>query len=222
MRIVSRPSEIVQFIKTDCQIHGRGRKKWWADQLGVAPMMLSHWLSGRRSPSSGHLNDIYSTAEQIKAENQKAHYADILWRHYYDNQAIDPFILRSAAERLMVSKGLPSRLLGLLSWLFEEFRPQAYEFGELPLSALCKNRLGWLYDSAGLKPGFEPHPFKQIQPLLEIGQIDSSNVMEKYLSRQQTSLGKRWHLYDFPLSELKEQLSWRRSKPQNIRESLVF
>lgn len=173
-------------------------------------MMLSHWLSGRRSPSAGHMNHIYLTVEQIKAENQKAYFSDFLWRQYYDNQAIDPFILRSAAERLMVSKGLPSRLLGLLSWLFEEFRPQAYEFAELPLSALCQNRLGWLYESAGLKPGFEPRPFKQIQPLLEFGQIDLSNVLEKYLSGQQTSLGKRWHLYDFPLSELKEQLSWRR------------
>ncbi|MHB8168995.1 MAG: hypothetical protein ACYDET_05015 [Thermoleophilia bacterium] len=184
-------------------------------------MMLSHWLSGRRSPNASHMSDIYLTAEQIKAESQKAYFSDILWRHYYDNQSIHPFILRNAAEQLMASKGLPSRLLCLLSWLFEEFRPQAYEFAELPLSALCQNRLGWLYESAGLNPGFEPRPFKQIQPLLEIGQIDLSNVLEKYLARQQTSLGKRWHLYDFPLSELKEQLSWRRLKPRDIRESSI-
>ena len=221
MRIESELSEILQFVQTDCQIHGRGRKKWWADQLGIPPMMLSHWLAGRRSPSAGHLNDMHFIVEEIKAESQKADFSEFLWRHYYDNWSLDPVILRSVAERLLLSKGLNSRLLALLSWLFEEFSPKPYEIAELPLSALWQNRLGWLYESAGLNPGFEPRLFEQTRPLLEIGPTNLGNRLEKYLTRKQTSLGKRWGLYDCPLNELKEQFNWRQSSRLNTKESLI-
>ena len=218
MRIESKLSEILQFVQYDCQIHGRGRKKWWADQIGIAPMMLSHWLAGRRSPSAGHLNGIHFIAEEIKAESQKADLSEFLWRHYYDNLALDPVILRSVAERLLLSRGLNSRLLALLSWSFEEFSPRQYEIAELPLSALWQNRLGWLYESAGLDPGFEPRLFEQTRSLLEIGPTNSGNRLEEYLTRKQTSLGKRWDLYDCPLNELKEQFNWRRSSRRNTKE----
>ena len=221
MRIETNLSEILQFVQTDCQIHGRGRKKWWADQIGIAPMMLSHWLAGRHSPSAGHLNDIYFITEEIKAENQKSDLSEFLWRHYYDNGVLDPYILRNVAERLLISKGLNSRLLALLSWLFEEFSPKPYEIVELPLSALWQNRLGWLYESAGLNPGFEPRLCRQTQSLLEIGPTDFGNRLDKYLTQKQTSLGKRWDLYDCPLDELKEQINWRRSSRLNTKESLI-
>ncbi len=221
MRIQTNANEVLRFLRTDCQIHGRGRKKWWADRLRVAPMMISHWLAGRRLPSAGHLSAIYFLVEQVKAEKQKAGYSDLLWRHYYDNQEIDPLILRSTAERLLVSKGLSSRLLALLSWLFEKYRPQPYQLIELPLHPLWQNRLGWLHESAGLVPGFEPRALRENGVLLELEPSDFGPAFEKYLAGQQTAFGKKWRLYDCSMDHLKEQLDWRRLSRPNTKESLI-
>ena len=177
MRIQTNANEVLRFLRTDCQIHGRGRKKWWADRLRVAPMMISHWLAGRRLPSAGHLSAIYFLVEQVKAEKQKAGYSDLLWRHY--------------------------------------------QLIELPLHPLWQNRLGWLHESAGLAPGFEPRALRENGVLLELEPSDFGPAFEKYLAGQQTAFGKKWRLYDCSMDHLKEQLDWRRLSRPNTKESLI-
>ena len=113
-----------------------------------------------------------------------------------------------SAEQLMRADGLSTRLLALISWFLEKFPPTS--FNEPPLIPIKRNRLGWLCESAGLEPGFDPAPIKTVTLLeMAVGLNKDNKDLKHYLRNQQTELGKKWRLYDCQLDDLKEKLQWR-------------
>ncbi|HEX21686.1 MAG TPA: hypothetical protein ENH19_03430 [Actinobacteria bacterium] len=201
-------SYIIEYLRRDCDSYGRGRKKWWAQQLDVSNMTLSHWLVGRRQPNAFHMEQIYSIYESVAGNREKKDLADSLWQAYYNEQPIAPIWLWTTAEQLMRADGLSTRLLALISWFLEKFPPTS--FNEPPLIPIKRNRLGWLCESAGLEPGFDPAPIKTVTLLeMAVGLNKDNKDLKHYLRNQQTELGKKWRLYDCQLDDLKEKLQWR-------------
>ena len=213
MRIITKKDTIaiIAFLLQDCQTNGHGRKKWWANRLGVSQMTLSHWVAGRRKPNAAHLNALFVAYEELQSNREKEIWSNLLWQNYYENKAIAPSLLRAIAQRLMKADGLQSRTLALLSWFFAKYAPSHYEPSESLNVSHWNNRLGWLYESAGLQSGLKPSRSNGNGTLLEISTFDNKNghLFRSYLERQQTSLGRKWHLYDCPLDEIKEKLNWR-------------
>lgn len=200
--------DVIEFINRDCKLHGHGRKKWWAENLGVSSMTLSHWLVGRRQPSAKHLENIHILCESVFANNEKSELADSLWQAYYDKKELPAEILKAVCEKLLKSGDLQTRLIALLSYLFEQSKPAPYH--EPPVMNSLRNRLGWLYESANLDAGFKPAKIETTQ-LLELSTAGSGEkkVIKKYLSAQQTELGGRWRVYDCSLDDLKSKLDWQ-------------
>ncbi len=198
----------VEFINRDCEFHGHGRKKWWAENLGVSSMTLSHWIVGRRHPSAKHLENIFILCEAVASNNEKSGLADNLWQAYYEKKELPTEILKAVCENLLRSNGLKTRLLALLSYLFEKSKPSPYS--EPPVIHSWRNRIGWLYESAGLNPGFKPAEI-DTTPLLEISSASTGDMktIKKYLRAHQTELGKKWNVYDCSLNDLKSKLDWQ-------------
>lgn len=171
-------------------------------------MTLSHWLAGRRRPSARRMEHIYFLCETVAADSEKETLVDMLWQAYYEERPVPAALLLVTCEKLLRSSGLKTRTLALLSWLFEREPPPKIS---PPAFAIWRNRLGWLYESAGLKPGFEPAPAEGGN-LLEIStSAGDSRTIKSYLSAQQTLLGKKWNLYDCSLDDLKVKLEWRKT-----------
>lgn len=222
-KLASISIDLIEFIRQDCLTNGHGRQKWWADRLGVSQMMVSHWLNERRKPSALHLNDIYRLNEQIKAEREKGDWLNHLWcAYYFDADFLSP-VIRSIAIRLLTAEGLPVRALALLSWFFERFVTEPQPEHEVPIAPLWRNRLGWLYESSGLNPGYQPKELQETGALLEISKsgVIKGPFIHKYLKSKQTDLGRKWQVYDCSLDEIKEQISWRNNPPQNKSKLLI-
>jgi len=201
-------SNIIEFVNRDCELRGHGRKKWWAENLGVSSMTLSHWIVGRRHPSTKHLENLFVLSESIIADQERTKLADSLWKSYYDKRVIQPEILKVVVENLLRSSCLQPRLLALLVYLFEKTTPSPYS--EPPIMHPLRNRLGWLYESAGLDGGFKPADTETIR-LLELSDTVTGDqkIIKKYLSTDQTELGKKWRVYDCSLGKLKANLDWK-------------
>jgi hypothetical protein len=197
--------ELVKQLKNDCAAHGYGRKKWWADQLGVPPLTLSHWFSGRQNPNGesalGIKNILTMNQQDKKAEEFKGY----LWGSYNRNEIPPPFLASEVVLGVLSKTTLDSRTLALLSVFSEKTKPSF----NLPVSGFLKNRLGWLLEVSGQKSPFTPESSLPAQDILE--NSDRSSGMKKYLRRFQTKLGKKWKLYDCPLKEMKESLPWNRN-----------
>ncbi len=202
---------IIDFVRQDCTERGRGRKKWWANKLGVSQMTLSHWLTGRREPNAAHLNEFYIAYEEFQANKQKTAWSYWLWQNYYENRDIDGVLLKAVALHLIKVDGLSSRTLALLSWCVAKYKMPALEQSEAPYASLWNNKIGWLYESAGLESYFSPVRLSSPGTLLETADFDLQNrtMLRAYFERQQTDLGQKWFLYDCPLDGLKEKLNWR-------------
>jgi hypothetical protein len=200
---------IIDFVRRDCATFGRGRKKWWANKLGVSQMSLSHWLVGRRTPNAAHLNAVFIAHEELQANNEKKIWTNLLWQNYYEHKDFEPSLLRAIAQKLIKADGLQSRTLALLSWMFAKYPPP--DSGQSLNVSRWSNRLGWLYESAGLQSSIEPIEANEVGHLLEISGLDTSagDHWRAYFEDQQTELGRKWHLYDCPLDDLKEELDWR-------------
>lgn len=218
-KVYKQKLALIEYMYQDCLQHGYGRKKWWAEKLNVSPMMISHWIAGRRNPNASHFNEIYIAIEEIIASQQKVVWSDFLWKRYYENNKISDSLLFNIVENLLKSEGLPTRLLALLSWFFENntIKPCL----QPPVVSLWKNRLGWLYESAKRKPGFSSSKLKKTGTLLEISTPDmlEEKYFKEYLLSKQTNLGHKWQLYDCSLDTIKEQLNWRHQL--NIKKSLA-
>ena len=206
---------IIDFVRQDCAEWGRGRKKWWALKLCVSQMTLSHWLTGRREPNAAHLNDIYITYEEFQANKQKAVWSNWLWQNYYENRDLDGILLKTVALHLVKADGLSSRTLALLSWCVAKYKVPPLEQSETLYASLWHNKIGWLYESAGLKSHLTPVWLRAPGTLLETAKFDLQNhtMLRLYFERQQTDLGQKWFLYDCLLDNLKEKLSWRQQNP---------
>ena len=211
MRIYSQNGNIaiVEFLRRDCETNERGRKKWWADKLGVSPMMLSHWLVGRRRPNAAHISKLFFAYEELKASKEREAWSTWLWQNYYDNKDVAPALLKNVAQSLMKADGLQSRTLALLSWFFSKSKPMPFAQSEILNVGIWNNKIGWLYESAGLQSDLKPERANGSAMLLDVSSFERSDHFYSYLERQQTELGRKWRLYDCPLDELKEKLDWR-------------
>ncbi len=204
-------SAIIDFMRRDCAGKGHGRKKWWAERLGVSQMTLSHWFVGRRKPNAAHWNTLFTVSEELQANNEKEMWSNWLWQKYYDNREIEPILLKQVAKNLMKTNGLQSRVLALLSWFFTKLEPPLIEQSDFFGVSRWQNKMGWLYESAGLESDLKPARLSKPGTVLDMSNLDISNsdVYRSYLESQQTDLGRKWQLYDCALDELKEKLDWR-------------
>lgn len=206
---ISRP--LIDFVRNDCEARGRGGKKWWASKLEVSQMTLSHWLVGRREPNAFHMSAFYIAFEESQANKEKAAWTNWLWQNYYENRELDPALLKAVALQLVKADGLQSRTWALLSWYLAKYGASPFKETELLAATRWSNKVGWLYESAGLEVHVEPIRSSAPGMILDIAVLDlpRGDKYRSYLERQQTALGKKWFLYDCPLERLKEKLSWR-------------
>ncbi len=213
MRIIEQDSSVamIDFMRQDCANTGHGRKKWWANKLSVSQMTLSHWLVGRRTPSASHWNTFFIISEELQANNEREMWSNWLWKNYYDNSGIEPILLKQVAKNLLKTDGLQSRVLALLSWFFAKYEPPPLEQSEFFGASQWRNKMGWLYESAGLQSNLKPIGLNEPETLLDVSNLDlsDSDVARSYLKGQQTELGRKWQLFDCSMETLKDKLDWR-------------
>ncbi len=193
-------NSIVQSLQKDCEANGRGRKKWWAEQLGVPALTLSHWLAGRQKPRGENAVAIYQSLEQIKEKQHKKKWVDCLWDCYYSGQEIPLPLLPLLILEILSLSVFEVRTLALVSRMIERKKP---DFPE-PESARLKNILGWLLTVSGQKPSFSPVRHEPVQNILKYS--TSSEKLKKYFKGFQTAAGKKWRVLDCPLQSLKDSL----------------
>ena len=189
-------NELVKKLNRDCIQHGYGRKKWWADQLKVPPLTLSHWLAGRQSPSGTHALRILSILNQSKIDRSAEKWGQYLWDCYYQHQPLLINLLPDIILNVLSKSTIDSRTLALLSY-FVEKNPLSFEVPEDPH---LKNRLGWLLESSKKKAFFKPVKSSGNQSILN---LPDSPLTKKLLRRHQTSVGKKWKIYDCSLAKLR-------------------
>lgn len=187
-------------LKQDCFIKGYGRKTWWAEQLGIPPLTLSHWLAGRQRPNGQHTLRIKEILDQEERDKQLEVWEDYLWDCYYGGQAIPTKILPAVILQVLSISSVDSRTLALLSRTVERERPTF----DIPESGEFRNRLGWLLEVSEHKVPFLPDRSIKTQALLSLS--SQSSGMKRYLNHYQTPSGKKWRIYDCPLDSLKRSL----------------
>ena len=193
-------NSLIQKLKADCDSVGYGRKKWWADQLGIPPLTLSHWLGGRQRPNGQHVFIIKEFFDQKEDDKKFTVWKEFLWGSYYTGKSVPQEILPIILLEILSSSRLDSRTLALLSRYIERESPKF----DVPESGKLRNRLGWLLEISGQKALFSPDKSVRNSTLLKIS--DKSRELKKYLHQYQTPLGKKWHLADCPLDEIKKSL----------------
>lgn len=191
---------VVERLKKDCTTHGYGRKTWWARQLGVPPLTLSHWLAGRQKPNGRNSLKISEAFKHVQEESHKKAWKEYLWDAYYTGQPIPEKILPLIILEILSRSSLDSRTAALLSHFIERAHPDI----PTPDTPELRNRLGWLLEMTGLKPTFAPDRSAGLQTLLKL--FPRSRQLKKYLRRYQTRWGRKWYLYDCPLETLKASL----------------
>jgi len=187
-------------LKSDCSHHGYGRKKWWADQLGIPPLTLSHWLAGRQRPNGKNALGIRNILKQGEDDERRTIWKEYLWESYYGGEKISGKILPLVILEILSLSTLDSRSLGLLSRLVEQERPSF----PIPHRGPLKNRLGWLLEISGQKTSISPDRSVPNQSLLP-SSLQSASLAKHFL-RFQTNLGKKWRVFDCPLGSIKASL----------------
>lgn len=198
----------LSFLKENSLEYGYGRKKWWAEQIGVPQLTISHWLAGRQYPNAKNIKKIQETIAKIKASHTSMVWQDHLWEMYYQKFELSSEFLKLLTFQILQIDEIDARTLALLSLYIEKLAPDF----EVPDNHLLKNKLGWLLQTAGIKPNFKPSDFKGTAPLVKLDLLNKKSKMAvKYLKSQQTRLGKYWQLYDCPINHIKEKFIWRQS-----------
>lgn len=123
---------------------------------------------------------------------------DYLLDIYYDDRKINNKILAEEITKIMSVEIIDPRTLGFLSFMI--MTRDISEFGA-PYS-LLQNRLGWLLEVSGKCPCFKPAKSKTM-PLVDIGESYDEPKAIAYLKCIQTSLGKRWHVYDSDIKDIR-------------------
>lgn len=193
-------SPLLEELKKDLTQHGYGRRKWWADRLGIPPLTLSHWLADRQRPNGKNALAIRNILGQLEDDERRAIWKEYLWESYYSGEKIPKRILPVLILEILSLSTLDSRSLSLLSRLVEKERPRF----PIPSQGRLKNRLGWLLAVSGQAVPFAPDLSLPSQSLLP-SSLQSSQL-EKYFRRFQTGLGKKWRIYDCPLDSIKASL----------------
>ncbi len=193
-------NSIIENLQKDCNFHGYGRKKWWANQLGIPPLTLSHWLAGRQKPNARHSMFIHEIFQQNEKEKELQIFKEYFWDCYYQGKPVPPKIFPAILLQILSSSLLDSRTLALLSRLVEKNQPTF----EIPESGKIKNRLGWLLEISGQPTPFPVDRSINTQTLLHL----STKIphFKKYSQQYQTQVGKKWRVYDVPLNTLKQSL----------------
>ncbi len=191
--------DLLRQIKSDCAHYGYGRKKWWADQLGVPPLTFSHWLAGRQKPNGKHALLLEEMLYQGERDKRRKTWKEYLWDCYYSGESISSKILPAVILEILSLSYLDSRTLALLSHVVEREKLVLEE----PSSNKLKNRVGWLLEISGQKAPFKParsssHFLLPLSP--------KRPKLVKYLGRYQTAAGMKWRLQDCPLDKLKASL----------------
>lgn len=194
--------EIVQKIQTDCNAHGRGRKAWWANRLGIPPLTLSHWLARRQSPSGTHALAIWEILEKQRQSQLARTLLDRLWRVHYNGEKIPSVLLPTIIDEIISCPILDSRSWALVSLFVGSTKDVSWE---IPTEPAVRNRLGWLLAVSGTKA-----PWKvvgNVEPQCISPQLGAAG---KYFWKLQTGNGRRWRILDFPLDEMKKLLRVKR------------
>ncbi|MBX7149007.1 hypothetical protein K1X76_07960 [bacterium] len=200
--IYIKKMELIKYLKADCEKYGRGRKAWWARELRVPALTVSHWLAGRQKPNGEYSVKIRDYLEIQKHETGLIRWQDYLWSVYYSKQVLPAELLGQVILNTLRIEFLDTRTLALLAVFVENVD---FYFNE-PLNIILKNRLGWLLESANKSPLFMPdrhHPSRHILALSR-----RSKNMEKTVKSYQTKLGKKWRVYDCELESIKKDLPW--------------
>ncbi len=188
----------IDSLKADCAAHGRGRKKWWAEQLGVPPLTVSHWMSGRQGLNGPHTVVIQSILAQDERDREAKRWLEALEEVYYRGtlSTARP-LLGLAVVKIMSASHLGSRALGFLSFLLEREKLDLEPCADYKLA----NRLGWLLEVSGRPVSFSVKQKVGVQTLLA---LPNTLRFRSYLKSQQTAFGKKWMLFDCDLAPIKK------------------
>ncbi len=190
--------QVIQRIEKDCQEKGHGRKKWWAQNLGVHQQTLSYWLHGHRRPRGYRVQQMNNCFSIMNDKNEIEIWNDYLLDIYYDDRKINNKILAEEITKIMSAETIDPRTLGFLSFMI--ITRDISDFGA-PYS-LLQNRLGWLLEVSGKCPYFKPFKSK-VMPLVDVGSSYTNPSIVAYLKKIQTSIGKRWHVYDVDITDIR-------------------
>lgn len=199
-------SSLIDEVRRDCASHGYGRKKWWADQLDIPPLTLSHWLAGRQQPNGAHALRIQEIFQKSKKNKEDTAWKNYLWDAYYLGETVPIRILPLIISNVLSLPTVDSRTLALLSRLVEKYRPTF----EIPSMGAPKNRLGWLLEVSAQKAPFKPEQLPNDRAFLSLA--SKTREFLRYLKKQQTPLGRKWHLFDCPIEATKESLHFAKGK----------
>lgn len=191
---------ILKQLQKDCANHGYGRKKWWADQLGIPPLTLSHWLAGRQQPNGTHALRIRDILQESEKKQEGTAWKNYLWDSYYLGEAVPVKILPLIILTVLSLPVIDTRTLALLSRLVEKHHPVI----DSPTSSTLRNRLGWLLEVSGQKAPFKPEQLFHDRELLPL--TSETREFRRYLKKQRTPLGRKWHLLDCSLDTTKASL----------------
>ncbi len=196
--------QVIERIEKDCQEKGHGRKKWWAETLGIHQQTLSYWLHAHRRPRGQRVQQINNHLSIMKEAKEAQTWSSILRRSYFDQQEIDAQILITAIKQILSSETIGSRDLAFISHILENSGVDRLYDNH----SLLRNRLGWLLEASSKCPDFRPTKTKTM-PFVDIGVSYTQPKALGYLKRVQTPLGRRWHVYDADISEIKRSFIGR-------------
>ena len=189
---------VIERIEKDCKEKGHGRKKWWAENLGIHQQTLSYWLHGHRRPRGYRVQQMNNHLSIMNEAQEAQIWSSFLRSNYFNQQDIDSQILVRAIKIILSSETVSSRTLAFVSYVIENSEiDQLYDD-----HSLLRNRLGWLLEVSGKCPCFKPIKSKTM-PLVDIGVAYSEPKAISYLKRIQTTLGKRWNVYDADITQIK-------------------
>lgn len=195
-------TSLLNALEADCARSGHGRKKWWAAQLGIPPLTLSHWLRRRQLPNGLHALAIQQQLNQNDLDRDSRKWLQYLTTLYYDNAPCPPELLTLAIPQILSVSTLDVRSVALLSALIEK---QGKVDFDLPTDPKLANRLGWLSEVSGHPAPFSAYKRNGTQHLFTIGNVHAhSERFRRYFYSKQTPLGKKWMIYDTDLTSLKE------------------
>ena len=198
--------QVIERIRKDCEEYGHGRKKWWAENLGIHQQTLSYWLHGQRTPRAYQVQQIFDRFSIMNKPEEAQAWASLLRNSYFNHQTINQQILVTAIKTILSSSTVEVRTLAFLSYILE-----VSDIEELyDSNSLLRNRLGWLLEMSGKQPNFRPAK-TQYKPIINAPGSFSNPKTIAYLKKTQTPIGKRWHIYDADLSQIKRSFIGRLS-----------
>lgn len=192
---------IIREILRDCRQHGWGRKKWWADALGVPPLTVSHWFANRQKPDGPHTSRIMQVLQQRQKDERVGKLAEQLWQLYSDGDSPPQVMFPLIVEDMLAATILDTRTLALLSLWVERVRIS----WQAPPSEAIGNRLGWFMEISSQKPQWQPNRHTSMQRIF--ASTHTGKSADIYWRRFQTRVGRKWKVWDCSLAEIKKSLS---------------